>query len=231
MRRRAGAPRRSSRRRCRRARAGRRRAAPGRCRRAPRRPGRRAGTRSRCVGPPSTNTRCTPRSRSSSSTAGRSSPDGCRNGRGCRRRAASSGTSRVAEHDRHRLVVVERCRRAARAVSAGSSASTVPVPTTIASACARRRWTSARASGPVIHWLVPSAAAARPSRLWAHFTVTCGRPSRCTVSHEASSVGRLVREQARLDIDAGRRAGARAPPVDSGSGRAPRRSPGRRRRR
>ena len=76
---------------------------------------------------------------------------------------------------------------ASRAVRAGSSASTVPVPTTIASASARRRCTSARAAGPVIHWLVPSDAAARPSRLCAHLTVTCGRPRRCTASQDASS--------------------------------------------
>ena len=51
-----------------------------------------------------------------------------------------------------------------RTVSAGSSARTVPAPTSTASLSARSRWASARASSLVIHWLVPSAAAVRPSR-------------------------------------------------------------------
>ena len=45
---------------------------------------------------------------------------------------------------------------ASRTVSAGSSARTVPAPTITASLSARRRCASARASGPVIHWLEPS---------------------------------------------------------------------------
>ncbi len=75
----------------------------------------------------------------------------------------------------------------ARAVSAGSSERTRAGAATIASACARRACTSRRASGPVIHWLVPSSAAARPSRLCAHFTVTCGRPLRCRCVQSATS--------------------------------------------
>jgi len=39
----------------------------------------------------------------------------------------------------------------------------VPAPTTIASAQARSRWTSARAASPVIHREVPSRAATLPS--------------------------------------------------------------------
>ena len=50
-----------------------------------------------------------------------------------------------------------------RTVSAGSSARTVPAPTTMASLSARSAWASARAASPVIHWLVPSGAAVRPS--------------------------------------------------------------------
>ena len=42
---------------------------------------------------------------------------------------------------------------ASRTVRVGSSARTVPAPTTTASLSARRAWASARASGPVIHWL------------------------------------------------------------------------------
>ena len=64
-----------------------------------------------------------------------------------------------------------------RTVRRGSSARTVPVPTRTASRVARSRWTSARAASPVIHWLVPSAAALRPSRVVASFHVTRGRPS------------------------------------------------------
>lgn len=141
-------------------------------------------------GPPSTNTRCTPRRRRSASRPASPpdpvSPAYWRNARGCRRSAAVSGTAReptttgTGWDDSSDP-------SSARAVRAGSSASTVPVPATMASARARRAWTSARATGPVIHWLVPSDAAARPSRLCAHFTVTCGRPRRCTVSQESRS--------------------------------------------
>ena len=73
-----------------------------------------------------------------------------------------------------------------RAVSFGSSTKTVPVPTTMASAAARRRCTSARAASLVIHWLLPSAAALRPSTLVANFQVTCGSPVRCLCSHSRS---------------------------------------------
>ncbi len=62
-----------------------------------------------------------------------------------------------------------------RTVSNGSSASTVPLPVTTAEARARSRWTSARARSPVIHLLVPSASAVRPSRLAPSFKVTHGR--------------------------------------------------------
>ena len=72
-----------------------------------------------------------------------------------------------------------RARRAAdpgpstwRTVSDGSSARTVPAPTRIAWLSARRRWASARASGPVIHWLVPSGAAMRPSTVAASLSTT-----------------------------------------------------------
>ena len=50
----------------------------------------------------------------------------------------------------------------------GSSSRAVPAPTTIASAPARRRCTSARAASPVIHLEVPSLAAVFPSRLDGH---------------------------------------------------------------
>ena len=41
----------------------------------------------------------------------------------------------------------------------------------------RNCWTSARASGDVIHWLVPSSAAERPSNVAANFQITYGRGS------------------------------------------------------
>ena len=63
-----------------------------------------------------------------------------------------------------------------RTARCGSSASTVPVPTTTASTSARSSCTSARASAEVIHRLVPSAAATRPSSVEAAFQVTNGRP-------------------------------------------------------
>ena len=59
------------------------------------------------------------------------------------------------------------------------------MPARTASDSARSRCASARASGEVIHWLVPSAAAERPSRVAANFQVTCGRPRRRAVSHSA----------------------------------------------
>jgi hypothetical protein len=48
----------------------------------------------------------------------------------------------------------------------------VPLPTTTASASARRRLASRRDSGEVIQAMVPSAAALRPSRVAAYFHVT-----------------------------------------------------------
>ena len=60
------------------------------------------------------------------------------------------------------------------------SARTVPAPTMTASLSARSRWASALASSPVIHWLLPSAAAVRPSRVAASLSTTHGRPvARC----------------------------------------------------
>ena len=75
---------------------------------------------------------------------------------------------RRAEDDAERVAA----RRRARTVSSGSSARTVPAPTRTASLSARRRWASARAASPVIHWLVPSGAAVRPSRVAASLSTT-----------------------------------------------------------
>ncbi len=100
-----------------------------------------------------------------------------------RRRAAGRRRAGRGRPPRPAAAGADAARRpASRAVSDGSSASTVPVPTMIASASARRRCTSARAASPVIHWLVPSAAAHPPVEARAHFKVTYGRPRRRRVS-------------------------------------------------
>ena len=70
-----------------------------------------------------------------------------------------------------------------RAVSEGLSASAVPVPTTMASRCALSACTQSRAASPVIHWLVPSAAAVKPSSVCANFKVMWGRWVRTANSH------------------------------------------------
>jgi len=77
---------------------------------------------------------------------------------------------------------------ACRTVSAGSSASTVPMPVRIAPERARSRCTSARASGPVIHWLSPVFMEIAPSMLLATFSRTNGRPSRTRLRNPAFSV-------------------------------------------
>ena len=68
--------------------------------------------------------------------------------------------------------------RSALAVSSGSSASAVPMPTQTASHSARQRWTSARLASPEIHLESPPAVATRPSRLRADLSSTSGRPVR-----------------------------------------------------
>ncbi len=73
-----------------------------------------------------------------------------------------------------------------RTVSSGSSARTVPAPTSTASEWARRRWTSRRAASPVIQRLVPSGAAVRPSRLAAIFSTTQGWPVLRCLTYGAS---------------------------------------------
>ena len=93
--------------------------------------------------------------------------------------------------------------RARRTVSAGSSAFTVPAPTRTASLSARRRWASARAASPVIHWLVPSGAAVRPSSVAASLSTTQGRPVVRCLMYGASCGPRLGRDAPDRDVDAG----------------------------
>ncbi len=90
-----------------------------------------------------------------------------------------------------------------RTVSAGSSARTVPAPTRMASLSARSRWASSRAASPVIHWLVPSGAAVRPSRVAASLSTTKGRPVRAVHEVGPQLGGHLVGGGAHLDGDAG----------------------------
>src|SRR5918996_588787 len=85
------------------------------------------------------------------------------------RRSRRSSTMRTGERS---------SRPGRRQVSAGSSASAVPLPIMIASWLARRRWPRARACSPVIHWLAPVFVAIRPSSEVASFSVTRGRPVR-----------------------------------------------------
>ena len=59
-------------------------------------------------------------------------------------------------------------------VSCGSSISTVPIPTNIASCSRRSLWARRRAPEPLIHFDSPVAVAMRPSSDWANFTVTKG---------------------------------------------------------
>ena len=85
-----------------------------------------------------------------------------------RSRACGSNTTRVARRTG--------AGSTSRAVSDGSSASAVPIPTPTASISARQRCTSARASGPEIHRVLPVRVATRPSSDAAIFSITSGRP-------------------------------------------------------
>ena len=80
----------------------------------------------------------------------------------------------------------DRAGRRRATVSDGRSASAVPAPTTTACDSARSRCASARASGPVIHCDVPSAAAVRPSRLIAVLSSANARPVRRWCRYGAS---------------------------------------------
>ena len=65
-----------------------------------------------------------------------------------------------------------------RAVSCGSSASAVPMPTTTASRSARQWWARKRESSPEIHLESPVWVATLPSSDIADLKTTCGRPVR-----------------------------------------------------
>jgi hypothetical protein len=59
-----------------------------------------------------------------------------------------------------------------RTVSWGSSASTVPAPTSTASQAARMAWATRRSCGPLIHLESPPSVAIRPSSVWAYLSTT-----------------------------------------------------------
>ena len=65
-----------------------------------------------------------------------------------------------------------------RAVSCGSSASAVPMPTATASDSARQRWARARLASPEIHCESPVRVATLPSSVIADLKTTSGRPVR-----------------------------------------------------
>ena len=143
-----------------------------------------------------------------------------------RHRRAGGGAAGAVEHDPQRLAA-----RVGADGERGSSASTVPTPTSTASHSARRRWTSARAGSPVIQRLVPSAAAERPSSVAAYFQVTCGRPVRWEVSQASS--GPAATSSASRPVTTSTPAARRpsAPRRRARTGRRRRRRPARRRRR
>ena len=96
-------------------------------------------------------------------------------GRGCASSCESSGRrARRSKTTRSGW----RAPATSRAVSRGSSARTVPMPTAIASDSARQRWTSSRLCSPEIQGESPGAVAVRPSSDIASFRVTSGRPVR-----------------------------------------------------
>src|SRR4051812_19132463 len=67
------------------------------------------------------------------------------------------------------------CTASMRAVSWGSSASAVPIPTATASSDARQRWATARLPSLEIHLESPPCVATLPSRLMADLKMTSGR--------------------------------------------------------
>ncbi len=90
------------------------------------------------------------------------------------------------------------CRRPGARSAAGSSASTVPAPVTMAPERARQRCTSRREASPLIHLDSPLARALRPSRLVASFTRSHGRPRSHARQEAAVERARLRFHQARI---------------------------------
>ena len=83
-------------------------------------------------------------------------------------------------------------RPSGRAVSRGSSASAVPMPTTTASTDARHRWASSRLASPLIHCESPVRVATLPSSVIADLNSTHGRPTRACLRNAWFSSRALV---------------------------------------
>ena len=97
------------------------------------------------------------------------------------------------EHDPRRLARRSRV----RAVSSGSSASAVPMPTQIASACARQLCTMVAARAPRDPLgQSPVCVATLPSRVIADLKTTCGRPVRACLRERLVEESRGVRDLA-----------------------------------
>ena len=116
-------------------------------------------------------------------------------------------------------------RRAGRGRSAaGRRSRRCRCPTRMVSASARRSCTSWRADGPVIHWLVPSAAAPRPSSVEASFQVTTGRPRSLGLlpaGHQRVGVARAAPASRSGSTSIPRPRSRSAPPAASGCGVRP----------
>ena len=101
-----------------------------------------------------------------------------------------------------------------RQVRSGSSASTVPLPTSTASWLARSACAARRAAAPVIQRLSPLAVAMRPSRVVASFRVTRGRPRVMRRTKPAMTARASRLQQALLHGDPGLPQPAEAAAVD-----------------
>ena len=88
-----------------------------------------------------------------------------------------------------------------RAVSCGSSASAVPMPTTTASTEARQRCASGRLSSEEIHFESPVRVATLPSSVIADLKSTHGRPVRACLRNAWLSQPRAGGELAAGDVD------------------------------
>ena len=105
-----------------------------------------------------------------------------------------------------------------RTSSIGSSARTVPAPTSTASASARNSCAWRRAASPVIQRLSPLARAIRPSSVLASFSVSQGRPRRIRDRKPAfSSAASRIISPSSMAMPARCRM-ARPPPETRGSG-------------
>ena len=123
---------------------------------------------------------------------------------------------------------------AARTVSDGSSASSVPLPVTMAELRARRRCTSRRAAGPVIHLLSPLGHGRASVQTGRHLDPHIGPPAGMAADESNVQGAGLVLEKAAGDLRCplrarlpgpGRRCADPDPPWPPPPG-APRRPPG-----